>query len=163
MAVGKTVGSKAGVNLLVGFGDGEGKTVKEGEGVGEREMVGEGKTDGETVGEISAGSEGVTEGKTDEFASGFRYIRGQAGPVQRYPLSDGSFVYMTPERAKEFLAHVKKPATGVVPKGFKVTERADVPWYERTEVNRTKLDEAARNFQNATPEGEVLRGSQGAE
>ena len=107
--------------------------------------------------------EGVTEGKTDEFASGFRYIRGQAGPVQRYPLSDGSFVYMTPERAKEFLAHVKKPATGVVPKGFKVTERADVPWYERTEVNRTKLDEAARNFQNATAEGEVLRGSQGAE
>lgn len=107
--------------------------------------------------------EGVTEGKTDEFASGFRYIRGQAGPVQRYPLSDGSFVYMTPERAKEFLAHIKKPATGVVPKGFKVTERADVPWYERTEVNRTKLDEAARNFQNATAEGEVLRGSQGAE
>jgi hypothetical protein len=107
--------------------------------------------------------EGVTEGKTDEFASGFRYIRGQDGPVQRYPLSDGSFVYMTPERAKEFLAHVKKPATGVVPKGFKVTERADVPWYERTEVNRTKLDEAARNFQNATAEGEVLRGSQGAE
>lgn len=107
--------------------------------------------------------EGVTEGKTDEFASGFRYIRGQAGPVQRYPLSDGSFVYMTPERAKEFLAHVKKPATGVVPKGFKVTERADVPWYERTEVNRTKLDEAARNFQNATAEGEVLRSSQGAE
>ena len=32
---------------------------------------------------------GVTEGKTDEFASGFRYIRGEAGPVQRYPLSDG--------------------------------------------------------------------------
>lgn len=100
--------------------------------------------------------EGVTEGKTDEYASGFRYIRGQAGPVQRYPLSDGSFVYMTPEKAKEFLAFVKKPGSGIVPKGFKVTERADVPWYERAEVNREKLDDAARAYENATPEGEVL-------
>jgi len=106
---------------------------------------------------------GVTEGKTDEFASGFRYIRGEAGPVQRYPLSDGSFVHMTPERAKEFLAFVKKPGSGIVPKGFKVTERADVPWYERTEVNRSKLDEAARAYENATPEGAVLPSAKGAE
>ena len=100
--------------------------------------------------------EGVTEGKTDEFASGFRYIRGASGPVQRYPLSDGSFAYMTPERAKEFLAFVKKPASGIVPKGFKVTERADVPWYERAEVNRDNLDAAARKYENATPEGALL-------
>lgn len=106
---------------------------------------------------------GVTEGKTDEFASGFRYIRGEAGPVQRYPLSDGSFVHMTPERAKEFLAFVKKPGSGIVPKGFKVTEKADVPWYERTEVNRSKLDEAARAYENATPEGAVLPSAKGAE
>lgn len=106
---------------------------------------------------------GVTEGKTDEFASGFRYIRGEAGPVQRYPLSDGSFVHMTPDRAKEFLAFVKKPGSGIVPKGFKVTQRADVPWYERTEVNRSKLDEAARAYENATPEGAVLPSAKGAE
>jgi hypothetical protein len=106
---------------------------------------------------------GVTEGKTDEYASGFRYIRGEAGPVQRYPLSDGSFVYMTPVQAKEFLSFVKNPKSGIVPKGFKVTERADVPWYERTEVNRQKLDEAARRFENATPEGELLSSSEGAE
>jgi len=106
---------------------------------------------------------GVTEGKTDEFASGFRYIRGEAGPVQRYPLSDGSFVHMTPERAKEFLAFVKKPGSGIVPKGFKVTQRADVPWYERTEVNRSKLDEAARAYENATPEGAVLPSAEGTE
>lgn len=107
--------------------------------------------------------EGVTEGKTDEYASGFRYIRGEQGPVQRYPLSDGSFVYMTPERAKEFLAYIKKPGTGVVPKGFKVTERADIPWYERTEVNRAKLDEAARQYENATSEGKIVRRSEGVE
>ena len=106
---------------------------------------------------------GVTEGKTDEYASGFRYIRGEAGPVQRYPLSDGSFVYMTPVQAKEFLSFVKNPKSGIVPKGFKVTERADVPWYERTEVNRQKLDEAARRFENATPEGELLPSPEGAE
>ena len=105
---------------------------------------------------------GVTEGKTDEFASGFRYIRGQQGPVQRYPLSDGSFVYMTPERAKEFLAFVKKPKSGIVPTGFKVTARADVPWYERTEVNRSKLDEAARAYENATSEGAILPSIKGA-
>ena len=107
--------------------------------------------------------EGVTEGKTDEFASGFRYIRGASGPVQRYPLSDGSFAYMTPERAKEFLAFVKKPASGIVPKGFKVTERADVPWYERAEVNRDNLDAAARKYENATPEGALLPSPAGAE
>jgi len=106
---------------------------------------------------------GVTEGKTDEYASGFRYIRGEAGPVQRYPLSDGSFVYMTPVQAKEFLSFVKNPKSGIVPRGFKVTERADVPWYERTEVNRQKLDEAARRFENATPEGELLPSPEGAE
>ena len=106
---------------------------------------------------------GVTEGKTDEYASGFRYIRGEAGPVQRYPLSDGSFSYMTPTQAKEFLSFVKNPKSGIVPKGFKVTERADVPWYERTEVDRQKLDEAARRFENATPEGELLSSSEGAE
>lgn len=117
----------------------------------------------QAISERTPVGKGVTEGKTDEFASGFRYIRGKAGPVQRYPLSDGAFVYMTPERAKEFLAFVKKPKSGIVPTGFKVTARADVPWYERTEVNRSKLDEAARAYENATPEGAILSGTEGAE
>ncbi len=116
----------------------------------------------QAISERTPVGKGVTEGKTDEFASGFRYIRGKAGPVQRYPLSDGSFVHMTPERAKEFLAFVKKPKSGIVPTGFKVTARADVPWYERTEVNRSKLDEAARAYENATPEGAILSGTEGA-
>jgi len=116
----------------------------------------------QAISERTPVGKGVTEGKTDEFASGFRYIRGQQGPVQRYPLSDGSFVYMTPERAKEFLAFVKKPKSGIVPTGFKVTARADVPWYERTEVNRSKLDEAARAYENATSEGAILPSTKGA-
>lgn len=104
----------------------------------------------------------VTEGKTDEFASGFRYIRGSSGPVQEYPLSDGSKAYMTPARAKEFLAYIKKPQSGIVPTGFKVTERADIPWYERAEVNREALDKAARDYANANENGRVLRSAKGA-
>jgi len=104
----------------------------------------------------------VTEGKTDEFASGFRYIRGADGPVQEYSLSDGSKAYMTPTRAKEFLAFIKKPKAGIVPKDFKVTERADIPWYERPEVNREALDKAARDYANATADGTVLSGTAGA-
>ena len=103
----------------------------------------------------------VTEGKTDEFASGFRYIIGADGPVQEYPLSDGSKAYMTPTRAKEFLAFIKKPKSGIVPTGFKVTERADIPWYERREVNREALDKAARNYANTTADGAVLPSSPG--
>ena len=105
----------------------------------------------------------VTEGKTDEFASGFRYIRGQSGPVQEYPISDGSKVYMTPVRAKEFLAYIKKPKSGIVPNGFKVTERADIPWYERPEVDREALDKAARDYANADENGRVLRSSKGSD
>lgn len=104
----------------------------------------------------------VTEGKTDEFASGFRYIRGSDGPVQEYPLSDGSKAYMTPTRAKEFLAFIKKPKAGIVPKDFKVTERADIPWYEREEVNREALDKAARDYANATADGTVLSSAKGS-
>ena len=104
----------------------------------------------------------VTEGKTDEFASGFRYIRGSDGPVQEYPLSDGGKAYMTPTRAKEFLAFIKKPKAGIVPKDFKVTERADIPWYEREEVNREALDKAARDYANATADGTVLSSAKGS-
>lgn len=105
----------------------------------------------------------VKEGKTDEFASGFRYIRGAEGPVQEYPLSTGEQVYMTPTRAKEFLAYIKKPKSGIVPTGFKVTERADIPWYERAEVNREALDKAARDYANSNADGAVLSGSAGAD
>jgi hypothetical protein len=104
----------------------------------------------------------VVEGKTDEFASGFRYMRGEQGPVQEYPLSDGTKAYMTPTKAKEFLAFIKKPKNGIIPNNFKVTERADIPWYERKEVNREKLDEAAKNYANATADGNVLPSASGA-
>lgn len=99
----------------------------------------------------------VTEGKTDTFSSGMTYIRGQNAPVVEYPLSDGDVVYMSPTRMKEFEAFIKNPKNGVIPKGFKVTGRADIPWYERKEVDREKLDNAAREFENAKSNGAILR------
>lgn len=99
----------------------------------------------------------VTEGKTDTFSSGMTYIRGENAPVVEYPLSDGTSVYMSPTRMKEFESYIKNSKNGIVPKGFKVTARADIPWYTRPEVNREKLDQAAREFENAKPNGSILR------
>ena len=96
---------------------------------------------------------GVSEGKPGTFSSGMRYTRGTKGPVIEYPLSDGSSVYLTPDRMKQFEMYIKNPKNGIVPRGFKVTERTDVRWYERPEVDREALDAAARDYQNAGPDG----------
>ena len=99
---------------------------------------------------------GVTEGKPGTFSSGMTYRQAINGPVVEYPLSDGNVVRMTPERQKEFESFIKKPKNGIVPKGFKVKQA--VTWYERPEVNRGKLDDAARQFENANPDGSLRSG-----
>ena len=101
---------------------------------------------------------GVTEGKPGTFSSGMTYRQAINGPVVEYPLSEGNVVRMTPERQKEFEMFVKAPKNGIVPKGFKVTESISGPWYERPEVNRRKLDDAARQFENANPDGSLRSG-----
>lgn len=99
---------------------------------------------------------GVREGKPGTFSSGMRYMRGEAGTVVEYPLADGSNVFMTPTQMKAFEAYVKDEKNGIIPKEFKVTERTDVRWYERPEVDREKLDAAAREFANADAQGKVV-------
>ena len=101
---------------------------------------------------------GVTEGKPGTFSSGMTYRQALEGPIVEYPLSDGSIVRMTPERQKEFEAFVKKPSNGIIPTGFKVTESITGPWYTRPEVDRRKLDEAAKQFENANPDGSLRSG-----
>jgi len=101
---------------------------------------------------------GVTEGKPGTFSSGMTYRQAIEGPIVEYPLSDGSIVRMTPERQKEFEAFVKSPANDIIPQGFKVTESVSGPWYTRPEVDRRKLDEAARQFENANPDGSLRSG-----
>jgi hypothetical protein len=109
----------------------------------------------------------VTEGKTDTFSSGMTYIRGENATVVEYPLSDGGVVYMSPVRFKEFTSELAKDAgrknskTKVFKSGnFKVTARADIPWFERKEVDREALDNLAREYQNAKPNGSILRGDE---
>jgi hypothetical protein len=101
---------------------------------------------------------GVTEGKPGTFSSGMTYRQALEGPIVEYPLSDGSIVRMTPERQKEFEAFVKKPSNGIIPTGFKVTESITGPWYTRPEIDRRKLDETAKQFENANPDGSLRSG-----
>lgn len=93
----------------------------------------------------------VTEGKPGTYSSGAKYIKTEDGTVFEYPLSDGTTVFMTPQRQKEFEAFIKNPKNGIVPKGFKVTEEKEIPWYEREGIDRKKLDDTARRLQNAKP------------
>ena len=94
----------------------------------------------------------VTEGKTDTFSSGMTYMKGTNASVVEYPLSDGNVAYMTPQTFKGFTGVMSKDAsrknskTGIFKQGnFKVTSRADIPWYERVDdVDRGSIDKLAR-------------------
>ncbi len=107
----------------------------------------------------------VTEGKTDNFSSNMTYLRGLNATVVEYPLSDGDVVYMTPQTFKDFTGVMSKDATrknsktGIFKQGnFKVTSRADIPWYERVdEIDRGSIDKLAREYEDAKSNGSVLR------
>ena len=107
----------------------------------------------------------ITEGKTDTFSSGMTYMRGANASVVEYPLSDGTAAYMTPQTFKDFTGVMSKDAsrknskTGIFKQGnFKVSSRADIPWYERVdEIDRGSIDRLAREYEDAKPNGSVLR------
>lgn len=101
----------------------------------------------------------VTEGKPGTFSSGTTYRQTVNGPITEYPLSDGSFVRMTPTQQKAFEKFIKAPKNGIVPRGFKVSEVGSRPWYEAEGVNRSKLDEAAKRFENANADGSLKSGA----
>ena len=101
------------------------------------------------VADQSAVGTSVTEGKFATFSSGTRYLKTDKGTVVEFPLSDGNFVYMTPTRQKEFEAFIKNAKNKIVPRNFKVSENIKKPWFENPQVDRGKLDETARRFENA--------------
>jgi hypothetical protein len=101
----------------------------------------------------------VTEGKRGTFSSGTTYRQTANGPITEYPLSDGTVARMTLDQQKEFEAFIKNPKNGIIPKGFLVGRSKDRPWFELPEVNREKLDEAARRFENANPDGSIRSGN----
>jgi len=101
---------------------------------------------------------GVTEGKRNTFSSNMTYRQAINGPIVEYPLSTGEIVRMTPTRQKEFEDFIRDKENGIIPKGFMVSESTDKPWFEQPGVDRRKLDEAARQFENANPDGSLRSG-----
>lgn len=100
----------------------------------------------------------VTEGKRNTYSSGITYRQAINGPIVEYPLSDGSIVRMTPERQKEFEAFIQDPKNAIVPRKFGIKKSTDRPWFEQPNVNREVLDNAARQFENANPDGSLRSG-----
>jgi hypothetical protein len=113
----------------------------------------------ESVRSGSAIGGAVTEGKPGTFSSGVTYRQTVNGPIQEYPLSDGTVVRMTPERQKEFEAFLKNPDNEIVTKEFRVKASKESPWYTRPEIDRRKVDETARRFQNANADGTLQSGA----
>ena len=106
----------------------------------------------------------VTEGKPFTFSSGMTYRNTANGAVVEYPLSDGTSVYMTPTKFKSFTERLSKKGVkdGIYPKEFKVSESNVQPWYTLPEINRSKIDEIAKQFENARPNGSLRDGSERA-
>ena len=59
----------------------------------------------------------------------------------------------------------KNSKTGIFKQGnFKVSSRADIPWFERVdEIDRGSIDKLAREYEDAKPNGSVLRGDERTE
>ena len=87
---------------------------------------------------------GAKQGEYGAYEYGATYLRdAESTPYFRYqtPLG-GKFEFSVPAW-RAFLADIKKPANGVIPTNFKVTESGNAPWFERPEVNREALDQRA--------------------
>ena len=104
---------------------------------------------------------GVREGKPGTFSSGSTYRMAANGPIFEIPLSDGDRVLMTPESNQKYLATLRASGQrdGILPRGFKVTQAKDRPWYELPGVDRRKVDELAKQFADANPDGSLRSGA----
>ena len=82
------------------------------------------------------------QGKYDEFSSGMIYgYDKNAAPYVDLPDGLGNFFRFTPSDGKEVLDQVKKPANGIVPENFKVSQNVEGPWYNNKQVNKAKLNQ----------------------
>jgi hypothetical protein len=102
---------------------------------------------------------GVTakQGEYGAYDYGAKYGVDEFGPYFLYDTSKGEQFKFTVPEYRDMLAAIKDPKTGVVPKNFRVSASGNAPWFERPEVNRSKLDEliAARGFRiGNAPSGE---------
>tara|TARA_B100000212_G_scaffold341436_1_gene324612 strand:+ start:6021 stop:8684 length:2664 start_codon:yes stop_codon:yes gene_type:complete len=92
----------------------------------------------------------VKEMKRNMMEGGATYRKvGDGETVVDFPLSDGSKVTFTPTGFKDFLEIVRKPKSGILPKGFKVKfPKEKGLWYEQPGIDRQKLDQLAREQQD---------------
>jgi len=95
---------------------------------------------------------GVPEGRYDRFHYGATYARDANGnPYMNYPKLNGDMAKFGLEQYNNFINLVKKPSTGVVPTGFKVTQiKEGFPWYESEGVNRERLDQVIEAYAKGT-------------
>ena len=115
----------------------------------------------EAIAENSPIGYSVTEGKPATFSSGMTYIKTENGAVVSYPLSDGDLAFMTPDQFSKFTKRMsdKGVKDGIYPKGFLVSNATSSPWYTLPEVNRSKIDELAKEYENARPNGSLRDGT----
>ena len=85
------------------------------------------------------------QGEYGSYEYGARYARDVEGkPYFEYKTPLGNEYRFSVPAFRSFLEAIKKPGTGVRPANFKVTESSNAPWYNRPEVNQSRLDEVAR-------------------
>jgi hypothetical protein len=86
---------------------------------------------------------GVTakQGEYGMYDYGARYGTDESGGYFLYDDSQGNAYRFTVPEFRDMLETIKKPAAGVVPTKFKVSQSGSAPWFTRPEVNRERLDE----------------------
>ena len=91
---------------------------------------------------------GAPEGRMHRYSYGSFYARDSQGvPYISYSDSTGKPYTFTLESWPLFQKDIQKPRSGIVPKGFKVSDyKQGYPWYEAEGVNREKLDEKIHSF-----------------
>jgi hypothetical protein len=86
---------------------------------------------------------GVTakQGEYGMYDYGARYGTDESGGYFLYDDSKGGTYRFTVPQFRDMLETIKKPAAGVIPSKFKVSQSGSAPWFTRPEVNRERLDE----------------------
>jgi hypothetical protein len=86
---------------------------------------------------------GVTakQGEYGMYDYGAKYGVDKSGPYFIYDNSKGEQFRFTVPEYRDMLTAIKDPKSGIVPKNFRVSASGNAPWFERSEVNRSKLDE----------------------
>lgn len=101
------------------------------------------------------------QGEYGAYEYGAKYGRDRDGaPYFQYTTPSGRNYEFSVPAFRAFLEDIKRPAVGVVPSKFKVTESGNGPWYDRPEVDQAKLDAVALQWADRGDGEGALRGAQ---